>query len=68
MNWISDLDETKFIHGYAFTLGGDTITWRSTKQTIFARSIMELEFKALELVKDVAAWLKDLLANIPLGI
>jgi len=49
-NWISDSDETKSTSGYVFTLGGGAITWRSTRQTIIARSTMESEFVALKMV------------------
>jgi len=43
-NWISDSDETKSTSGYVFTLGGGAVTWRSSKQTIIARSTMESKF------------------------
>jgi len=65
-NWISDSDETKFTNGYVFTLGGGAITWRSTGQTIIARSTMEYEFVALEMAGSEAEWLKNFLSNIPL--
>jgi len=48
-NWIFDSDETKSTSGYVFTLGGGVVTWRSTRQTIIARSTMEYEFAALEM-------------------
>ncbi|XP_075083321.1 secreted RxLR effector protein 161-like [Nicotiana tabacum] len=65
-NWISDSDETKSTSGYVFTLGGGAISWKSSKQTIIARSTMELEFVALELAGFEAEWLRNFLANIPL--
>ena len=67
-NWISDSDETKSTSGYVFTLGGGAITWRSARQTIIARSTMESEFVALEMAGNKAEWLKNFLANIPLGM
>ena len=39
-NWISNSDETKSTSGYVFTLMGGAVTWRSSKQTIIARSTM----------------------------
>ena len=66
-NWISDSDETKSTSGYVFTLGGGAVTWRSSKQTIIARSTMESEFIALELAGNEAEWLRHFLENIPLG-
>jgi len=67
-NWISDSDETKSTSGYVFTLGGGAVMWRSSKQSIIARSTMESEFIALELAGSEAEWLRNLLANIPLEI
>ena len=57
-NWISDLDETKSTSGYIFTLGGGAVSWKSTKQTIIAKSTMESEFIALELAGNEAEWLE----------
>jgi hypothetical protein len=67
-NWISDSDETKSTSGYVFTLGGGAIAWKSAKQSIIARSTMESEFVALELAGSEAEWLRNFLANIPLGM
>jgi hypothetical protein len=47
-NWISDADEIKATSGYAFTLGGDTVFWKSCKQTILTRSTMEAELTSLD--------------------
>ena len=67
-NWISDSNETKCTSGYVFTLGDSSITWRSASQTIIARSTMEYEFVALEMAGSEAKWLKNFLANFPLGM
>ena len=67
-NWISDSDETKSTSGYEFILGGGVVAWRSVKQTIIARSTMESQFVALEMASSEAKWLKNFLANIPLGM
>ncbi|KAE8689158.1 Endoglucanase 16 [Hibiscus syriacus] len=65
-NWVSDNDEVSSTSGYVFTLGGATISWKSSKQTCIARSIMESEFIALDLAGQEAKWLRSLLADIPL--
>jgi len=52
---------------YSNLMGG-AITWRSARQTIIARSIMESEFIALEMAGSEVEWLKNFLANIPLGM
>ena len=31
-NWISDMKDTKSTSGYVFTLGGATVSWKSSKQ------------------------------------
>jgi hypothetical protein len=47
-NWISDVDELYAMSGYVFTLGGAAVSWRSYKQTILTRSIIEAELVALD--------------------
>ena len=51
-----------------FTLGGGAVAWRSTRQTIIARSTKELVFVALEMAGSEVEWLKIFLTNIPLGM
>ena len=65
-NWISDNDEIKSTSGFVFTLAGAAISWKSSKQTVKAKSTMESEFIALELAGQEAEWLRALLADIPL--
>ncbi|GKA11389.1 hypothetical protein Tco_0690935 [Tanacetum coccineum] len=45
-NWISDMKDSRSTSGYVFTLGGATISWKSSKQTVIAKSMMESEFIA----------------------
>ena len=47
-NWISDVKNSKSTSGYVFTLAGAAISWKSSKQTVIARSTMESEFIALD--------------------
>ena len=61
-NWISDLDEIKFIMGYVFTLGGGAVAWKSSKQTLIATSTMKSEFIALEFAGKEAEWLRNFLS------
>jgi hypothetical protein len=42
------VDEMYVMSGYVFTLGGVAVSWRSYKQTILMRSIMEAELIALD--------------------
>ena len=64
-NWISGADEMKATTGYMFTLGGGAVSWKSCKQTILTRSIMEAELTALDTSGVEAGWLRDLLMDLP---
>ncbi|KAI4308639.1 hypothetical protein L6164_031695 [Bauhinia variegata] len=65
-NWVLDNDEVSCTSGYVFTLGGGVISWKSTKQTCIAKSIIESEFTALELAGQEAKWLRCLIVDIAL--
>ncbi|GJU14938.1 retrotransposon protein, putative, ty1-copia subclass [Tanacetum coccineum] len=43
-NWIFDIKDSRSTSGYVFTLGGTAISWKSSKQTVIANSMMESEF------------------------
>ncbi|GKE80865.1 hypothetical protein Tco_1550865 [Tanacetum coccineum] len=47
-NWISNIKDSKTTSRYVFTLGGTAISWKSSKQTVIAKSMMESEFIALD--------------------
>ncbi|KAJ9543763.1 hypothetical protein OSB04_023470 [Centaurea solstitialis] len=57
-NWISDIKDSRSISGYVFTLAGAAISWKSSKQTVIARSTMEYEFIALDKSGEEAEWLR----------
>ncbi|XP_047314621.1 secreted RxLR effector protein 161-like [Impatiens glandulifera] len=65
-NWISDMKDSKSKSGYIFTLGGAAISWKSSKQTIIARSTMESEFIALDKCGEEDEWLCLFLEDIPI--
>ena len=56
-NWISDIKNSKSTSGFLFTLGGGTISWKSSKQTVISRSTMESQFVALAKSGEEAEWL-----------
>ena len=56
----------KSTSGYVFTLGGGTVSWKSTKQICITRSTMEVEFIALKKASFEVEWLKNLLSDISL--
>jgi hypothetical protein len=64
--WVSVADEIKATSGYVFTIGGAAVSWRSRKQTILTKSIMEAELVALESATIEAEWLKELLMELPM--
>ncbi|KAD4585600.1 hypothetical protein E3N88_23201 [Mikania micrantha] len=64
-NWISDIKDSKFTSGYVFTLGGAAIAWKSSKQTLIARSTMESEFIALDKAGEEAEWLRQFVEDVP---
>ncbi|KAG7591060.1 Zinc finger CCHC-type superfamily [Arabidopsis thaliana x Arabidopsis arenosa] len=59
----ADLDKRRSITGLVFTLGGNTISWKSGLQRVVALSTTESEYMSLtEAVKE-AVWLKGLLKD-----
>ena len=64
-NWISDIKDSKSTSGYVFTLASGAVSWKSSKQTIVARSTMESEFIALDKYGEEAEWLHHFLEDIP---
>ncbi|XP_076896146.1 uncharacterized protein LOC143549014 [Bidens hawaiensis] len=65
-NWISDIKDSKSTSGYVFTLGGAAISWKSSKQTVIARSTMESEFIALDKCGEEGEWLRQFMEYIPI--
>ncbi|PHT32232.1 hypothetical protein CQW23_28569 [Capsicum baccatum] len=53
-NWITVSNEVKSTSGYVFTIGGEAVSWKSSKQTCIARFTMEFEFFALDKVGEEA--------------
>jgi hypothetical protein len=64
-NWISNVDEIKATSGYVLTLGGG-VSWKSCKQNILTRSIMEAELTTLDTATVKAEWLRELLTDFPM--
>ncbi|GJW41363.1 zinc finger, CCHC-type containing protein [Tanacetum coccineum] len=56
-NWISDIKDSRSTSGYVFTLGGAAISWKSSKQTVIAKSTTKSEFIALNKCREEAEWL-----------
>ncbi|GJZ34536.1 hypothetical protein Tco_0580353, partial [Tanacetum coccineum] len=52
--------------GYVSTLGGAAISWKSSKQTVIAKSTMESEFITLDKCGEEAEWLRQFVEDIPM--
>ncbi|GJT24052.1 DNA polymerase zeta catalytic subunit-like protein [Tanacetum coccineum] len=64
-NWISDIKDSRSTGGYMFTLGWATISWKSSKKTVIAKSMMESEFITLDKCREEAEWLRQFVEDIP---
>ena len=64
-NWISSKKALKSTSGYVFTLAGEAVSWKSSKQTVITHSTMEAEFVALDKCAQEAEYLRQFLEDIP---
>ena len=64
-NWIANSKNSKSTSGYIFTLGCAVVSWKSSKQTMAAKSTMEFEFIELDKTAAEAEWLRNFLIDIP---
>ena len=65
-HYVLDNNETNSTSGYVFTFLVMLYLGNHPKQTCIAKSTMEFEFIALELVGHETKWLKGLLVDFPL--
>lgn len=61
-----DYDNRRSITGYVFTIGGNTINWKSRQQKVVAISTTEAEYMALTDAVKEALWLRGFLKNLVL--
>lgn len=62
-DYAADLDRSRSISSYVFSVGGNVVSWRSNLQRVVALSTTEAEYISLtEAVKE-AIWLKGLLGD-----
>ena len=64
-NYISNVKDSKSHSGYVFTLGGASVSWKSLKKTVIAKSTMEYEFITLNKCGEEAECLCHFLEDIP---
>ena len=48
-----------------FTLGGEAVSWKSSRQMVISKCTMEYEFITLEKCGEEAEWLRHFLEDIP---
>nr|GEV59054.1 zinc finger, CCHC-type [Tanacetum cinerariifolium] len=65
-SWINHVEDSSFMSGWVFLLGGGAISWASKKQTGITGSTMEFEFVALAATGKEAEWLRNLIHEIPI--
>lgn len=63
-DFAGDLDKKRSISGYVFTVGGNTISWKSGLQPVVALSTTEAEYIALSEAVKEAIWIKGLLNDM----
>ena len=60
LDFTGDVDDRKSTLRYVFTLAGGAISWKSSKQTVTASSMMYAEFVACYEATGQVNWLKNL--------
>jgi len=63
-NFTGDVDDRKSTSGYVFTLAGGDISWKSSKQTVNASSMMYDEFVACYEATGQVNWLKKFVSGL----
>ena len=66
-DYASDLDKSRSITGYVFTVGGNTVSWRSSLQKVVALSTTEAEYMALSDAVREGLWLKGICEEMKLS-
>ena len=60
----SDIDDSKSVSGYVFTLNGGAVSWKSSQKDTVADSTMEAEYIALNEAAKEAVWMRKFLAEL----
>ena len=62
--WDTDPDDSKSQSGYMFILNGGVVSWRSSKQSVVAKSSTEAEYVAASSAASEAVWMKEFLSEL----
>ena len=60
----SDIDDSKSVSGYVFTINGGAVSWKSSKQETVADSTMEAEYIALNEAAREVVWMRKFLDEL----
>ncbi|CAI7807209.1 unnamed protein product, partial [Closterium sp. NIES-53] len=63
-SWVDDLATQRSSHGYTFSLGSDSISWRSTRSSSVLSSCCEAEIYAGAMAAQELRWLTYLLTDL----
>jgi hypothetical protein len=64
LDFVGDVDDRKFMPSYVFTLARRAISWKSSKQTVTASSMMYAEFVACYEATGQVKWLKKFVLRL----
>ena len=60
----TDLDDSKSETGYVFLLNGGAISWCSSKQSVMAGSMCEVEYIAASEAANEGVWMKEFISDL----
>ena len=63
-NFQCDIDDSKSVSGFVFTLNGGAVSWRSSKQDTVVDSTMEAEYIAANDAAKEDVWMKKFLGEL----
>ena len=63
-DYAADQDKSRSISGFVFTVGGNTVSWRSCLQKVVALSTTEAEYISLSEASREAVWLKGICEDL----
>jgi hypothetical protein len=60
----TDPDDSKSQSGYVFIMNGGAVSWRSSTQSMVARSTTEVEYIAASEAAEEAVWMKKFISEL----
>ena len=66
-DWVGSIVDRRSTSGYCKFVGGNLVTWRSKKQNVVARNIVEAKFKVVVHGICEVLWIKRLLDDLKMS-